>query len=90
VTDVLTGPYRTVAITPSKAKAYEFDEVKRICQTSTIAGLRAMHEAGPVVPFRFLYMSGVAAERDPTKTPKFMPQYCSMRVRSMFTAIYSD
>ncbi|KAI3328122.1 NAD(P)-binding protein [Xylariaceae sp. AK1471] len=69
----------TVAITPSKSKAFDFEEVKRICQTSTIAGLRAMHEAGPATPFRFLYMSGAAAERDPTKTSKFMPEYSSMR-----------
>ncbi|KAI8625513.1 NAD(P)-binding protein [Xylariaceae sp. FL1651] len=69
----------TVAITPSKSKSYEFDEVKRVCQLSTIAGLRAMHEAGLATPFRFLYMSGAAAERDQAKTPKYMPQYSLMR-----------
>jgi hypothetical protein len=31
-------------------------------------------------PLRFLYMSGTAAERDPTKTPRFMPAYSLMRV----------
>lgn len=71
---------RTVAITPSKSKTYDFEEVRRICQTSAIACLRSMHEAGPAMPFRFLYTSGVAAERDPTKTPTFMPQYSLMRV----------
>lgn len=30
-------------------------------------------------PFRFLYMSGAATERDQTKTPSFMPQYSLMR-----------
>ncbi|KAI1161834.1 NAD(P)-binding protein [Nemania serpens] len=69
----------TVAITPSKSKTYDFEEVRRICQTSPIACLRSMHEAGPAAPFRFLYMSGAAAERDPTKTPTFMPQYGLMR-----------
>ncbi|KAI1341755.1 putative nucleoside-diphosphate-sugar epimerase [Xylariaceae sp. FL0016] len=69
----------TVAITPSKSKAYEPDEVKRVCQTSTLAGLRAMHDAGLAKPFRFLYMSGAAAERDQTKTPKYYPEYCLMR-----------
>ncbi|KAK6955647.1 hypothetical protein Daesc_003289 [Daldinia eschscholtzii] len=54
----------TVAITPTKSKTYDFEEVKRVCQTSTIAGLRAMHESGVSKPFRFLYMSGAAAERD--------------------------
>ncbi|KAI0466323.1 NAD(P)-binding protein [Xylaria cf. heliscus] len=69
----------TVAITPSKSKTYDFEEVKRICHTSAIAGLRSIHEAGPAIPFRFLYMSGAAAERDQNKTPKTMPQYCLMR-----------
>lgn len=39
-----------------------------------------MHEAGVNVPFRFIYMSGSAAERDPTKTPAFLPEYLLMRV----------
>ncbi|KAI1120652.1 NAD(P)-binding protein [Nemania abortiva] len=69
----------TVAITPSKSKTYDFEEVRRICQTSPIAGLRAMHEAGTATPFRFVYMSGAAAERDPEKTPNYMPQYSLMR-----------
>lgn len=76
----LTRSDRTVAITPSKSKAYDFEEVRRICQTSAISCLRSTHEAGPAAPFRFLYVSGVAAERDPTKTPTFMPQYSLMRV----------
>jgi hypothetical protein len=72
---------RTVAITPTKSKSIPFDEVKRICQTSTLAGLRAMHEAGLGKPFRFMYMSGFATERDMTKKPAWMPEYTLMRVR---------
>lgn len=45
-----------------------------------------MHEAGPASPFRFLYMSGAAAERDSTKTPKFMPEYSLMRVSHTYSA----
>ncbi|KAI0965511.1 NAD(P)-binding protein [Xylaria arbuscula] len=69
----------TVAITPSKSATYDFAEVKRVCQTSTLNGLRAMHGAGPSIPFRFVYMSGAATERDQTKTPKFKPEYSKMR-----------
>ncbi|KAI1750222.1 NAD(P)-binding protein [Xylaria castorea] len=69
----------TVAVTPSKAKTYDFEVVKHICHTSAIAGLRSIHEAGTATPFRFLYMSGAAAERDQSKTPKFMPEYSLMR-----------
>ncbi|KAH8678206.1 hypothetical protein BX600DRAFT_451685 [Xylariales sp. PMI_506] len=69
----------TVAITPSKSKAYQFSEVKRVCQESTILGLKAMQEAEPGKPFRFLYVSGVAAERDQTKKPMLMGEYSLMR-----------
>ncbi|KAI1412345.1 putative nucleoside-diphosphate-sugar epimerase [Hypoxylon sp. FL1857] len=68
-----------VAITPSQSTAYEFAEVKRVCQTSTISALKAMHESGVSQPFRFLYVSGALAERDQTKTPKFRPEYSLMR-----------
>ncbi|KAH6656867.1 hypothetical protein BKA67DRAFT_532110 [Truncatella angustata] len=69
----------TVAITPTKSKTYPWDEVKRVCQHSTIAGMRAIHEAGPNKPFRFLYVSGVTAERDQTKKPGWLPEYTLMR-----------
>jgi hypothetical protein len=74
------GKIRTVAITPSKSKAIPFDEVTRVCQTCTLAGLRAMVESSPAKPFRFLYMSGFSAERDQTKTPAILAAYCLMRV----------
>ncbi|KAF2442989.1 hypothetical protein P171DRAFT_416292 [Karstenula rhodostoma CBS 690.94] len=69
----------TIAITPSKSSNYAWEEVVRVCQTSTLVGLRAMHEAGLGKPFRFIYMSGIAAERDQSKTPSFKPKYSSMR-----------
>ncbi|KIX99664.1 uncharacterized protein Z520_04299 [Fonsecaea multimorphosa CBS 102226] len=73
----------TLAITPSKSKTVPWDEVYRVCHEYTMAGLEAMFEArssaSRSTPFRFLYMSGVAAERDQTKQPTFMPKYCLMR-----------
>ncbi|KAF7374665.1 Succinate-semialdehyde dehydrogenase [Mycena sanguinolenta] len=69
----------TVAITPSKSKDFTFDEVKRVCYTSTLVGLNVLRGAGVGRPFRFIYMSGIAAERDQSKTPPFMPEYCLMR-----------
>ena len=82
----------TVAITPSKSSAYPFDEVRRICQTITLAGLRAMHAArgtatSKTTPFRFMYMSGIAAERDQTKSPRFKPEYSLMRVSCVLAAL---
>ncbi len=39
-----------------------------------------MHEAGVNRPFRFVYISGSAAERDQTKRPVVIPEYLLMRV----------
>ncbi|KAF8313868.1 hypothetical protein DL93DRAFT_2080788 [Clavulina sp. PMI_390] len=69
----------TVAIPPFLHQSMPFDEVVRVCQTCTIAGLNAMVEAQPSTPFRFLYMSNALAERDKSKTPKLLPEYSWLR-----------
>lgn len=69
----------TVAITPAKSKGVNFEEVKRVCQDCPVTGLRTMHEAGVSYPFRFIYISGSAAERDQTKKPAFLSEYLLMR-----------
>ena len=54
-------------------------------------GLQAMFEAhseGNTRPFRFLYMSGAATERDQSKTPSWMPQYSLMRVSIRYEYYY--
>lgn len=79
---------RTVAITPRKARGLEFEQVRRVCHDYTLLGLETLFAAykegrdgnNNTQPFRFLYMSGVATERDQAKTPKWEPQYCLMRV----------
>ncbi|KAE9364252.1 hypothetical protein N431DRAFT_388245 [Stipitochalara longipes BDJ] len=69
----------TVAITPGRAMSYDFAEVKHICQDCTMAGLKAMYEAGPSRPFRFVYLSGDGTPRDQTKKPLILGQYLLMR-----------
>ncbi|OIW28213.1 NAD(P)-binding protein [Coniochaeta ligniaria NRRL 30616] len=69
----------TVAITPTKSRAYDFKDVVQVCQNSTMAGLKAMFESDVSKPFRFLYMSGIGVERDLTKRPAWMPEYALMR-----------
>ena len=76
------SPNRTIAITPSKSTLYPFPEVVRVCQTHTLLTLRTLLASNPGTPFRYVYMSGSAAERDQTATPSFKPEYCLMRVRS--------
>lgn len=60
----------------------DFAEVKRICQTCALAGFKAVYEAGPAKPLRFVYVSAEGTSRDLTKKPKFMGDYQLMRVRS--------
>ncbi|MDI1487083.1 MAG: hypothetical protein OHK93_006346 [Ramalina farinacea] len=75
----------TVAVTPSKQGSMPFAEVKKICQDDALAGLNVLSTAsgssnhGNGKPFRFIYMSGVAAERDQSKKPWFKPEYTLMR-----------
>ncbi|KAF3014410.1 hypothetical protein E8E14_005417 [Neopestalotiopsis sp. 37M] len=69
----------TVAITPMRSRSLPWDEVKKVCQTNTMAGMEAIHGAGINKPFRFLYMSGAAAPRDQTQKPRFMADYGLMR-----------
>ncbi len=57
-----------------------------MCQEYALTGLQVMFKGSSedgrrgAQAFRFIYMSGVAAERDQKKTPNWMPQYCLMRV----------
>lgn len=71
---------RTVAITPFKARSYDFAEVKRVCQDCTLAGLKAMYDAGPARPFRVVYFSAEGVPRDETQKPFFLGEYRAMRV----------
>ncbi|KFA71186.1 hypothetical protein S40288_04697 [Stachybotrys chartarum IBT 40288] len=71
----------TVAITPTKARSYDFEKVRHVCQTCALAGLQAVAESNPSRPLRFVYMSGSVAERDQTKQPGLWgADYLLMRV----------
>jgi nucleoside-diphosphate-sugar epimerase len=76
----------TVAITPSKAQLYKWEEVKRVCHDNALAGFQVVIDARGDKhgdkPLRFIYMSGTAAERDQTKKPLLLPQMSLMRVSS--------
>ncbi len=70
-----------------KSRGVDFAEVKRICQDCTLAGLRAVYEAGPSRPFRFLYLSAEGTSRDLTRKPLFMGEYQLMRVSALSSLI---
>jgi len=71
----------TVAITPFKIGKLGFAEIKRVCQTCAVAGLKAICEANPVSakPTKFVYMSAEGTPQDLTKKPFMMGDYQIMR-----------
>lgn len=59
----------------------DFTEVKRVCQDCTLAGFKAIYEAGPARPFRFSYFSGYNAITDVDAVePVLLGDYMMMRV----------
>ncbi|KAG9254033.1 putative nucleoside-diphosphate-sugar epimerase [Emericellopsis atlantica] len=69
----------TVAITPSKSMTYPWEDVVKICQTSTTTALHAMIGAGMAEPFRFLYVSGDRVDPDSPPKPGPMGRYIQLR-----------
>ncbi|KAJ5650222.1 uncharacterized protein N7484_003945 [Penicillium longicatenatum] len=69
----------TVAVTPFRSGGFDFAEVKRVCQDCTSAGFKAVYEAGPARPFRFLYFSAEGTPQDPSQRPYFLGDYQVMR-----------
>ncbi|KAF2014064.1 NAD(P)-binding protein [Aaosphaeria arxii CBS 175.79] len=60
-----------LAITPSKSKGVDFEELTRVCHDYTMNGLREIASVANNGKLRFVYTSGVGGERDPTqKIPK--------------------
>lgn len=73
----------TVGVTPMKSMSMEFDEVKRVCDDCTIAGFKAICDAVPKKPFRFLYFSGAALLEELTKKPLILGDYALMRAETV-------
>ena len=63
------------------AHDYALSALKAVIKTRDVNG-------GPKKPIRFLYYSGVAAERDQTKTPMLMAQYALVRVCLPFPNVH--
>ncbi|KAH8602294.1 hypothetical protein B0O99DRAFT_499704 [Bisporella sp. PMI_857] len=72
----------TIAITPSGLNKMPFEEVREICLGYTVKGLETIAQLpreSTARPFRFIYISGVNAERDQSKKPWVLGDYCLMR-----------
>lgn len=82
---------RTVAVLPGKAITMPWEDFRKICHDYTLLGLQTMVEARgeSKAPFRFMYMSGAAAQRDQSKKPRIMPQYLLLRVSTLHESVTS-
>ncbi|TVY45275.1 hypothetical protein LSUB1_G000465 [Lachnellula subtilissima] len=67
-----------IAITPSQISKMTFLEARKICLDYTVKGLETMTPVAST-PFRFLYTSGANSERDATKKPWVLGDFCLMR-----------
>ncbi|KAI8723043.1 NAD(P)-bd-dom domain-containing protein [Fusarium sp. LHS14.1] len=71
-----------IAITPAKSKMFPQDEVRKICNDYPLAAVDAFSKFErnqKTEPFRFVYVSGANAERDPAKKPWVLGDYSVMR-----------
>ncbi|KAF5964101.1 hypothetical protein FBULB1_12965 [Fusarium bulbicola] len=69
----------TVGVTPRHAFRMDPEEVRKVCQDYTMAGLEAMRSSGLARPFRVAYLSAVAVPRDVNQNMWFSPQFRRIR-----------
>ncbi|KAM7201760.1 hypothetical protein V8F20_004721 [Naviculisporaceae sp. PSN 640] len=70
----------TVAVIPPKLSSTPWETTVKACRDYATYALRTMSElSDKAKPFRFLYMSGVNAERDQSKKPFMLGDYCLLR-----------
>ncbi|CAI4210784.1 unnamed protein product [Parascedosporium putredinis] len=70
---------RTIGLTPTKMSHLTPADHRRICLDYTMAGIKAMHEAGPEKPLRFVYVSGFSISRDEKQRHWFAEEYLKLR-----------
>ncbi|KAL2129638.1 hypothetical protein VTI74DRAFT_7495 [Chaetomium olivicolor] len=73
----------TIAVLPSQYKSMPWEHVVKICRDYPVRGLETISQlAGSAEgkkPLRFIYVSGALAERDQTKKPMMLGEYCLLR-----------
>ncbi|KAK3323016.1 hypothetical protein B0H66DRAFT_218375 [Apodospora peruviana] len=69
----------TVAVTPDGLKTTPWETTVKTCRDYAIYALKTMAAATSEKPFRFVYMSGVNAVRDPAEKPLLLGDYCVLR-----------
>ncbi|KAH7136754.1 hypothetical protein B0J13DRAFT_677591 [Dactylonectria estremocensis] len=71
-----------IAITPTRSKTKQWDEVRKVCLDHTATGIETLSllsDDRSTKPMRFIYTSGDRAERDQSKKPLILGEYSLMR-----------
>ncbi|GAB1317954.1 hypothetical protein MFIFM68171_08164 [Madurella fahalii] len=73
----------TIAITPSKSKATPWEQTVKVCRDYAVRCIETLsqlpRDGQAKAPLRFVYISGSNAERDQSKKPMILGDYCLMR-----------
>lgn len=75
---------RTIGVNPAKLRSMTWEEACKVSRDFAVAAIKTigpLPREGKTAPLRFICMSGEHAERDQTKRPFLMADYCLMRVR---------
>ncbi|KXX79209.1 hypothetical protein MMYC01_203694 [Madurella mycetomatis] len=73
----------TIAITPSQLKTTPWEQTVKVCRDYAIRGIETISQlprhSQNQKPLRFVYISGINAERDQSKKPMILGDYCLLR-----------
>nr|QPI71213.1 hypothetical protein [Ovatospora brasiliensis] len=72
----------TIGVNPAKLRSMTWEEACKVSRDFAVAAIKTigpLPREGKTAPLRFICMSGEHAERDQTKRPFLMADYCLMR-----------
>ncbi|KAK0665315.1 hypothetical protein QBC41DRAFT_328100 [Cercophora samala] len=69
----------TIAITPPQLTTVPWETTVRVCRDYAVNGVRIISSLTEKRPFRFVYISGTNAVRDPARKPLLLGEYCVLR-----------
>ncbi|KAK0721827.1 hypothetical protein B0T26DRAFT_739232 [Lasiosphaeria miniovina] len=69
----------TIAVTPSKSKLVPWETTVKVSRDYALRAVEQMSSLSGKKPFRFVYLSGVNAQRDQAKKPWLLGDYTLLR-----------
>nr|CDP29391.1 Putative protein of unknown function [Podospora anserina S mat+] len=69
----------TIAITPAQLKTVPWETTVKVCRDYAVTGIKVISSLTDKRLFRFVYVSGANAVRDPAKKPLLLGDYCVLR-----------